>query len=467
VGHEQNTTTHAVRVDGLKLPHPLDMLGRTKTSPSVLMPVQLTRQALYDRVWETPLKYLSQEFETDPVRLSECCRAHAIPTPGHGYWTLRQMGRSVERTPLGPAPDGLTDLVEIPPRPVRARKAVLLKAAPPDVVVEAATTTVIQSDLTIASDPAPAVIASSQPTPGEEVVPLHRLVQKTVEKLAMAKAGELAQTKGRGFFTVTATPAQSERIGQVLSRLVVAVETQSWRVPSGEGGIKLEPDGEALGFSITEQTDKVKHEPTEAERAALRRHEEAKQRAQRLGKWFSDWDRPKVPEWDWIPNGQLVLTMDMGLYRSDRIRRKFSDGKTQRLERMIEPMIESLATYAASEKALREQRERERLESIEREKRRQEAKRQADLDNKRYEFLQAQAKRLDKALEVERVIEAIAAQGEAEGSVAAFIDWGRELARDIRANLSFAVLTKKLERHDLMNDAAQISSWVDVDKLGY
>jgi hypothetical protein len=58
------------------------------------MPIQLTRQALYDRVWETPLKYLAQEFETDPVRLSECCRRYAIPTPGYGYWTLRAARQS-------------------------------------------------------------------------------------------------------------------------------------------------------------------------------------------------------------------------------------------------------------------------------------------------------------------------------------------------------------------------------------
>jgi hypothetical protein len=420
------------------------------------MPIQLTRQALYDRVWETPLKYLAQEFETDPVRLSECCRAHAIPTPGHGYWTLRQMGRSVEKTPLGPAPDGLADLVEIAPRPVRVRKAVLPKAAPPDVVVEAATTTVIPSDLTIASDPAPVLTGSGQPTPSEEAVALHRLAQKTVEKLAKAKAGELAQIKGRGFFTVTATPAQAERIGQVLSQLVAAVDAQSWRVPSGEGGIRLEPDGEALGFSITEQTDKVKHEPTEAEQAALRRHEEAKQRAQRLGKWFSDWDRPKIPEWDWIPNGQLVLTMDMGLYRSDRIRRKFSDGKTQRLEGMIEPMIEALATYAASEKAGRIRREQERLESIEREKRWQEAKRKAELDTKRYEFLQAQVKRLGRLREVEAVIDVIRTQGPAEGAVAAFVDWADDFA-EASVGCRMKRKAKRLSGDHLANRADKVT----------
>jgi hypothetical protein len=48
--------------------------------------------------------------------------------------------------------------------------------------------------------------------------------------------------------------------------------------------------------------------------------------------------------------------------------------------------------------------------------------------------------------------------------VAAFLEWSAQLARDIRANLSFSRLGEKLARSDLMNDQAKVGSWVDVDQ---
>lgn len=40
----------------------------------------ITRQALHDRVWETPLKVLALEFATDPTSLSKLCRLFSVPT---------------------------------------------------------------------------------------------------------------------------------------------------------------------------------------------------------------------------------------------------------------------------------------------------------------------------------------------------------------------------------------------------
>ena len=377
------------------------------------------------------------------------------------------MGLAVTKTPMGPPPNGLGETVVIEPKLGRRRAAVTgpeprLKASG-EVSGEVQQPSELPASRALTHRAAPEV-SEAVDVVTDETRPIHRLVTRTKDKLARSSKPGLIEVSGKGLFTVTATAIQAERVGRVLTAIVEAVQAQGWRVLNDEGGMRLEPDGEPLGLSLSEQMDKVRHQPTEAEQAALRRHEEAKQKAQRLGRWFSDWDRPKIPEWDHIPNGQLVLNLEMGLYRQDRIRRKFSDGKTQRLEGLVDQVIEALAAYAASEKATRERHERERIEAAERQRLWNEAKRRQELDDKRYEFLQAQMKRLARVQEIEAFVSEMSQQGEAEGAVAAFLDWSARLASDIRANLSFERLGEKLARNDLMNDEAKVGSWINVDQ---
>jgi predicted nucleic acid-binding Zn-ribbon protein len=159
----------------------------------------------------------------------------------------------------------------------------------------------------------------------------------------------------------------------------------------------------------------------------------------------------------------LVLSLATGLYRADRIRRKFSDGKTQRLEGMIDRVIDSLATYAASEKATRERYERERIAAAEAQKRREAAQLRQELENKRVEFLDAQMKRLKRAREIESFVSEIEKEGEPPTAVRALLDWATEWAGELREAISHEALRTKIERVDLMNDEARIYGWVKVD----
>jgi hypothetical protein len=166
------------------------------------------------------------------------------------------------------------------------------------------------------------------------------------------------------------------------------VERRGSTTEDGEKGLRHVPDGEAIGFALTEQTLRKPHRITEAEQAALQKYEAAVERANRSGRW-SYIERPATPQWDYEPTGQLVLTLNGGGYH-DGMRRKFSDGKTQWLEQLIDPILESLAIWAASEKAARERAERQRLATTEAEARRQEAQRRQMLEDKRLEFLKHQ-----------------------------------------------------------------------------
>lgn len=63
---------------------------------------QLTREQIYDLVWQKPLSRLAPEFGLDGLRLANVCRSKGIPCPPLGYWQKLAVGRAPDRIPLLP-----------------------------------------------------------------------------------------------------------------------------------------------------------------------------------------------------------------------------------------------------------------------------------------------------------------------------------------------------------------------------
>jgi hypothetical protein len=83
----------------------------------------LTREALYERVWATPMAKLAEELGTTSVLLKRLCDRAGIPTPPSGYWMKKEFGKSAEPAPLGSAPPGLSGLLFPSPAPAAPAKA--------------------------------------------------------------------------------------------------------------------------------------------------------------------------------------------------------------------------------------------------------------------------------------------------------------------------------------------------------
>ena len=62
--------------------------------------MKITREDLYERVWEAPLTKLAKEFNISDVGLAKACRRSKIPTPPVGYWAKVAHGKSVSKPPL-------------------------------------------------------------------------------------------------------------------------------------------------------------------------------------------------------------------------------------------------------------------------------------------------------------------------------------------------------------------------------
>lgn len=98
----------------------------------------LSREALYELVWSTPVKTLAAQHGISDVAFAKTCKQHSIPLPPRGHWAKLEAGKRVYRQPLperalgmprdvsfggskwdyyGTAPKNLIELELTPPQP--------------------------------------------------------------------------------------------------------------------------------------------------------------------------------------------------------------------------------------------------------------------------------------------------------------------------------------------------------------
>ena len=76
-------------------------------------PVEITRDALYERVWTTPVTRLAQKFGLPYAELVKICNRLDVPRPSSAYWSNLSLGRSVEKTALPSLREGVPSSITI------------------------------------------------------------------------------------------------------------------------------------------------------------------------------------------------------------------------------------------------------------------------------------------------------------------------------------------------------------------
>ena len=73
--------------------------------------VRMTRQQIFDLVWERPLSKVAPEMGMTDVGLRKVCKRCSIPLPGNAYWGKLRHGKPAKRPALRPAGEGSSELV--------------------------------------------------------------------------------------------------------------------------------------------------------------------------------------------------------------------------------------------------------------------------------------------------------------------------------------------------------------------
>ena len=85
--------------------------------------IQLTREALFERVWREPLSAVARQLGLSASGLAKICDRTSIPYPTRGHWGKAKAGRAPSPPPLPPPPDGVENVLRIAPGQALARRA--------------------------------------------------------------------------------------------------------------------------------------------------------------------------------------------------------------------------------------------------------------------------------------------------------------------------------------------------------
>ena len=82
---------------------------------------ELSREELYELVWQTPMSKLGPQLGTDGQGLAALCRKRHVPTPPLGYWQKKAVGRASPAPSLPSAEIPTTAPAPHPTAPARLR----------------------------------------------------------------------------------------------------------------------------------------------------------------------------------------------------------------------------------------------------------------------------------------------------------------------------------------------------------
>lgn len=398
-----------------------------------------TRQELYDLVWSTPIATLAAQFEISDRGLAKTCERHVIPVPGRGYWAKIQAGQPATKTPLWTFDNPGLETVHIG----GAKRAVNPYVA---FAIEAANATVKAAN-------AERPVKAARETPSAVTLPQKHVTFEPVRRPHASISGlaallRAASPDDRGEIQVPGIcvhRSSRARTIAVLHHLSLALEARSIVITHGDKGIKaiIEPDDVRL--EINEGRRREKHSPTPSERKKEEDFQRRREIARRRGGWLS-YER-FWPEYDYIYSGKL--TFEIANW-ADGARKRWSDGKHQTLESMIEAMADGVLFHLAFEKARREEREeQERLRQHMAHRRSLHKKRQ-EREEKRLEFLRRLADYQREAADLRVLIaEASTTMEAAAPEYRRMIAWAEARLAHLKAQNEIDALTANLQAQNL------------------
>lgn len=410
-----------------------------------------SRQELYDLVWSTPILQLAERFGISDRGLAKTCERFHIAVPGRGYWAKIEAGQPATRTPLWKTDNPAYQSVEIggAQRHGNPQLAFAAKAAH-DAVLAAGQQPVLKMkrrdvqkatvEASASTDDEPEVKAVA-PVTSELIERPHSTITGIVLELQNATPD---QDGGISLEGIRIHEGSRRRTIALLHNLAHALELRSVMIGRGKSGLRAEMLPDAVRFEILEGRKLVQHEPTPSE---LRKEMDFQRRrdfATRRGQWLPP--EHFYPEYDYQYSAKLSFEVHNW---ADGARKKWSDGKRQTLEGVLESIADGILYHLHFDKARREKREDDERRWQHIARRRELQKRRNDREQKRIQFLAELAAYQREAADLKGVIANASVSAGAEPEYQRMIDWAKSRLAYLEGQNDIGTLTANLRSRNL------------------
>ena len=308
--------------------------------------ITLRRDELYRMVWSTSVTQLAKKFGISDVGLAKICKKMKIPRPGRGYWERVSHGRKPFIPPLPAAAGDVRKEIQIAKREKTFMDPEQNSESSSRIDFERKPENQIRVEKAISS-----------PLPE---------IEKTRKSFENSKTDEKGLSKPRlqGTLDLRIGPNSLDRALRIMDALLKALEKRGLPVSvkkEGPNSTSVSVNGETIEFGIEEKLNRRERELTPAQKKEKEKY---------------SWRYSRI-EYDYTPSGNLILKIkNTG---GSGVRKIWTDGINQRIERSLNSFIITLFKAADAIKA-------ERLES-ERRKREweEERRRSEERERRRYE----------------------------------------------------------------------------------
>lgn len=223
-------------------------------TPEVHKIVKLTREELFQMVWNRPTIHVAAELGVSDVMIGKICKRMDIPKPPLGYWRKKETGSQVGRTPLPKATERTVDSVQINRTTVDSDDKHFL----PEILSLITKEELLENQIRIHSSL-------------DNAHPHVQRVQDYFSKLDCLQKEVIELPRGEGYLNVRVSVSLVDRALRIADGLIRALEDRGYDVLiskdnwSGEA-TRIRKDGVEIELSLFEQINKVKRELTDDER---------------------------------------------------------------------------------------------------------------------------------------------------------------------------------------------------------
>jgi len=333
--------------------------------------ITIHRDDLYHQVWQTPVSRLAPKYGISDVGLKKICRKLNVPTPPLGYWAKVQHNIRVEKTPLPKLKHG---------EPQTHTINIIHHAIEDEIEFSTEAQEIISKIV-----PIKVPVRLSSP---------HPLVIKTRAALMKAKSDKYGCLYNwhKKHLDIRVSTGFLNRALRIMNCLIRALEKHGFEVSIGNenesAGTYVIILEEKIKFYIQEKSRRTDHIPTEKEKEDLKR-----------------WHYASFDKYDYNPSGKLTLKIDA--WSASGIRKRWSDGKIQRVENLLTELVVNIVKVADIKRTDRIERE-ERMRRWEEERKRQaELERLHQIEEERLQELENQANRWLKSKQLREYIYAV------------------------------------------------------------
>ena len=295
----------------------------------------------------------------------------------------------------------------------------------------------------------PALPKQAKKLPVAELVPAALLPVRRFHPTVADINSALKSAKPDSFGEVSANnvhihPSTRSRLVLILHYLAETLETHG-------NGFSIEKDrltcsivSDTVALEVKEERRRQKHQPTELELQKKEAHDRRRTLAKRRGEWLS-WES-FWPEYDYIHEGKVAIEV---VSWAGGERRKWADGKRQQLESLIDAVAEGIKFHVVY---IKEQ----RLQQIEREKRRlllvhrrNLQKKRQEREEKRIAFLNDLAEYQKEAARLEGTLSAANELQDKTSEYFRMLNWARDRLADLQLKNTMALMTEAMQKLEL------------------